>query len=264
MINQELKSALLAKLNVQAAALSKRAQKKKLEVPMSTEDATYLIAHEEGIRIDRYLTPEQVARIRGLHTTGRALPSAGHTERRASRAQATHARELRFPSQFRVANPLLQGSKLHEAVAMAGIYPVLYVLENSMRELIKRVMESTYGENWWNTELNKGRLKNLHEKAEGRMQSEKRNSWHQKRGAHPIDYVDIADLEVIIQAKRDCFIPGIIPDLPWFEQFMRELCPSRHVVCHMNPLNDEHVQDVRLKLRKWENMIRSAGAAIPA
>jgi hypothetical protein len=63
-----LRSALLAKLGLTQQGLSKRVQLKKAMSPMSTEDAAYLIAHEAGIKIDKYLTDEQVDRVRGLRS----------------------------------------------------------------------------------------------------------------------------------------------------------------------------------------------------
>jgi len=263
MINRQLKKALLGKLGVQPAALSKRAQRKKLEIPMSTDEATYLIAHEEGLRIDQYLTPEEVARIRGLHISSRPAIAAGKLEQKRAPSPAV-PRELRFPGEFKVASPLLDATKLGEAHAMARIYPVLYVLENSVRELTKRVMKATYRDDWWNTRLTNGKLKTVYQRAAARMQTEKKNAWHQKRGAHPVDYADLLDLKDIICGHQDCFVPNIIPDLSWFENFMKELHPSRNVVCHMNPLTDDNVKDVQLKLRRWENIIKNASTAIPA
>jgi hypothetical protein len=181
-----------------------------------------------------------------------------------AKAAPAKARVLHFGGDIRISSPLLGSTKLAEAKEMARIYPVLYVLENSMRELIQRVMKAKFGDDWWDTQLAVGKLKGVHERAQGRMVSEKKNSWHQKRGAHPIDYVDIADLESIICGKRDCFVPNIIPDLSWFENFMKEVVPSRNVVCHMNPLSDHNVQDVKLKLQKWENTLKSAAGAIPS
>src|SRR5688572_22094831 len=154
MINPQLKKALLGKLGITESALSRRAQKKKLELPMSTDDAAHLIAHQAGLRIDQYLKPEQVAHIRSLHiaNSGGVAPASSKPEpKRASPSNGT--RELRFPGEFKVANPLLDATKLGEARAMARIYPVLYVLENSMRELIKRVMKAKHGDDWWNTRL---------------------------------------------------------------------------------------------------------------
>jgi hypothetical protein len=45
---------------------------------------------------------------------------------------------------------------------------------------------------------------------------------------------------------------------------MKELYPSRNVVCHMNPLTNDNVTDVQLKLRKWESVLRNAAGVIPA
>jgi hypothetical protein len=264
MTNRALKKALLDKLEIQPQGLSKRVQKKKALVPMSTAEATYLIAHEEGIKIDRYLTPEEVARVRALHVPKTHVPPAGHPERRGARARGNDARELRFAGDFRLRSPFLDAAKLAEAAAMSRIYPVLYVLENSIRELIKRVMKAKFGDDWWNTRLDKGKLKGVHERAAGRRATEKKNSWHQKRGDHPIDYADIGDLEAIILGHQDAFLPHIIPELRWFEHFMKELYPSRNVVCHMNPLTNDNVTDVQLKLRKWESVLRNAAGVIPA
>lgn len=264
MTNHELKKALLAKLGIQPQGLSKRVQKKKAEIPMSTAEATYLIAHEEGLRLDRFLSADEVARIRALHTPRYPAVESRpqqHPQRRKSQPPAV--KELRFAGEIRVSNPLLPSAKLTEARAMARIYPVLYVLENSIRELIMRVMKNRFGYDWWGTQLTTGKLKNVHQTAAGRMLSEKRHSWHQKRGAHPIDYADISDLETIISAKQEYFVPAIIPDLQWFQNFMKELYPSRNVVCHMNPLDEHNVSDVQLRLKKWERTLKSAAAAIP-
>ena len=253
--DRALRTALLDKLGVQPAALSKRVQKKKRDIPMSTEEATYLIAHEEGLGIDRYLDRDQVDRIRALHTANPNRIPGDTAGSKRKKPAATAAREIRFPGEFKTSNPLLAPAKLNEAVAMAKLYPMLYVLENSIRELIKRVMHDAHGEGWWDNQLTKGKLKNVRKTASDRMRTEKKHSWHQRRGSHPIDYVDIKDLESIILAKKSLFIPDIIPDQAWFEQFMRELYPSRNVLCHMNPLDSDNVHDMCLRARKWEKIL---------
>lgn len=264
MINQQLKKALLEKLQVQPAALSKQAQKRKLEMPMSTEEATYLIAHDAGLRLDQYLNAVEVSRIRGLHTAGKGMVGGHVVEKRSQRNQKKGGvREIRFPHGIKVSNPLLPAGKLAEAVQMARLYPLLYVLENSIRELIRRVMTAKFGDDWWDNRLNKGKLKNVYDKATSRMLVEKRYSWHQKRGAHSIDYVDITDLESIILGHQEQFFSDIIPDRAWFENFMKELYPSRNVVCHMNPLLADNVGDLQLKVKKWDRVIVAAQSVIP-
>ena len=234
---------------------------------MSTEDATYLIAHESGIRIDRYLPADTVDRVRQLHTqtaTGNTNASAARTAPTRAKRGKTGSVEIRFPSGFKTEDALLPKSRLNQAVAMAKIYPLLYVMENSIRELIKRVMAAQYGKDWWNTQLTNGKLKGVHKKASDRMKSEdEKHTWHQHRGDHPIDYVDIKDLETIVMAKQSHFIPGIIPDVDWFRQFMKELYPSRNVVAHMNPLDSDNVKDVELRTKKWAKILKKASASIP-
>ena len=68
-------------------------------------------------------------------------------------AGAPVVREIKFPSEFKMKNPLLSAAKIQEAREMAAVFPLLSVIENSMRELIKRVMHAKYGEKWWDTEL---------------------------------------------------------------------------------------------------------------
>ena len=261
--NRKLRQALLEKLDISQQALSQRVQRKKRQMPMSTEDAAYLIAHESGIKIDRYLASEQVDRVRHLHTVGGQNIAGAATRGQRPRLQDKKIPEIRFPGEFRGSDPILPTSKLNEAVAMAKLYPLLYVLENSMRELTKRVLKSKFGNDWWNTELTSSRLKPVYATAALRMKTEKtKHAWHQRRGAHPIDYVQIEDLESIILGKYIHF-KDIISDREWFIQFMKEFKPSRNVICHMNPLDADNARDIQIKVRRWQKMIRNALDKIP-
>jgi hypothetical protein len=253
--NKALREALLKKMSWTKQALSARVQKKKKAVPMSTEDAVYLIAHECGLKVDKYLGKEEVARVRGLHS--QSAPVVVHTHR-PTRKVITH-REIRLSSDFKEEAPLLSASKIQEAKEMAAVFPFLHVLENSMRELIKRVMHKKYGEKWWDNELTSGKLKGVHQTAASRTATQdKKHFWHQRRGSHPIDYVDLGHLGDIISGKADDFFPSIIPQREFLESMMRELEPSRNVVCHMNPLEKGNVHDVKSWLRKWSNTIDAA------
>jgi hypothetical protein len=231
---------------------------------MSTEEATYLLAHENGLKIDKYLSREEVAQIRSLHRPSSTSGSVAPSKRASTTSgKSPQSREIRFPSDFRTTNLLLPPARLQEALQMARTFPLLYVLENSIRELIKRVMAAKYGSDWWNIRLTSGRVKNVFHKSEERLKKEAAQSWHQRRGAHPIDYVDLKDLEPLILGNEALFFPDIIPDREWFVQFMKELEPSRNVVCHMNPLSDHNIADVKLRVEKWENVLKNAAIRIP-
>lgn len=261
--NAGLKSALLKKLNTKAAALYKRADAMRKKLPMTVEESIHLIGFQEGIKIGQYLSPEQVQNIRHLQTqfvqaNGGAAQVATQPAKQHRRSKPQPAREIRFPNEFKLTNPLLPTEKLLEAKAMAAVYPLLYVVENSMRELIKRAMARKFGVDWWDTELTSGKLKNIHSKVAERMQTEGRTSWHQKRGSHSIDYTDFSDLAIIILSKQEHFIPDIIGDREWFVQFMKELTPSRNVICHMNPLDSHNVDDIKLRAKRWEKLVAAA------
>jgi hypothetical protein len=55
---------------------------------------------------------------------------------------------VRLPRELEVGDILLSPEKVGQAKRMASVYSLLYVLENSMREVIRRVMNAKYGGNW--------------------------------------------------------------------------------------------------------------------
>jgi len=170
---------------------------------------------------------------------------------------------IRFPNEFKAKDPILPDSKLREAKEMAAIYPLLYVLENSIREVIKRVMKEKHGDEWWQDRLTDGKAKNVKDKAASRMKTETRNKWHQRRGSHPVDYVELEDLETIVRSNEVDFFPNVLSDKEWFRQFMRELVASRNVVCHMNPLDKTNIQDLKVKVARWNKQIGASDSKLP-
>ena len=48
-------------------------------------------------------------------------------------------------------------------VTDGGLYPILYVLENSMREVVRRIMRAQFGDDWWDKHLVCGKLKTIHQ-----------------------------------------------------------------------------------------------------
>ena len=261
----DVRRQLLQKLKVTKQALHNRVTQRKKRMPMSTQDAVCLIAHEVGIKIDRHLQPDDLARIRSLISSA---TGNGHQQQPSSshRVATDGPRpvEVRFPGNFHLGDPLLSKDKIEEALEMARVYPLLYVLENSIREVIKRVMQAKHGTDWWNTQLTSGKANTVRLTAVGRQQKEEtKHAWHQRRGSHPIDYVDLDDLLTIIQAKQTDFVPSVFHDLTWFPNFMTELSPSRNVVCHMNPLSDLNARDIRNKLERWQQLVKTRKAAIP-
>ncbi len=262
MINRRLRKALLKKLNVTPQALSQRVQKLKRQYAVTTEDATYIIAQWEGIILDKYLDRDTVNRVRGIiqqisHITQDTTIIA-KLARRGKREAEKKQLFVVFPKEFTVTDPILEKRKLLEARDMAAIYPLLYVLENSIREVIDRLMTNRYGNNWW--DLKAGKLK---DKVSERMSDEKKNSWHQRRGARPIDYLDLAQLPALVRQVQKDIVPDIIPSIEWFTQFVDEVYKSRCVVCHMNPLDDTNIKAVKLRFTQWQRQMTGKKDLIP-
>jgi len=235
---------------------------------MDTATAQCVLAHRQRIRLNEYLPAEVVDGVQSV--ISRLGPEHGATARAAikstttpSRRGAVVNRSIVFPQEFKTRDPLLSDARLKEARDMAAIYPILYVLENSLREVIRRVMAAKYGADWWNTALVGGKVKSLKDTSDQRRAKEDQMAWHQRRGAHPIDYVNLDDLGTIVEAKQDDFFPHVFSDREWFRSHIRELAPSRNVLCHMNPLDETNIKDIKVRADRWRKVIEASLSAIP-
>jgi hypothetical protein len=251
--------------------LSARVQQLRRVIPMTTSMAHAVIAHQHGIKIDRYLEHDELERVRDVVAK---LPTnstlSGAQRGSAARGSTTgkpdrRPRTIVFPNKIKLLDPLLSGAKIQEAREMAAVYPLLYVLENSMREVVQRVMRHKYGTDWWDTALTNGKMKTLKANSDARRAKEAKKSWHQRRGEHPIDYIDLGQLGEIVIGKQDDFFPLVLGDnRDWFEHsLMPELVLSRNVLCHMNPLDANNVTDVGVKATRWHKLVAERRDYIP-
>ena len=261
--NRQLRKVLLKKLGVTPQALSQRVQNLKRGYAITTEDATYIIAQREGIILDKYLDKDTVNHVRGIiqqiTTMTQATTTIAKLARKGKRKSEEKQMVIVFPKEFTVTDPILEKKRLLEARDMTAIYPLLYVLENSIREIIDRFMTSYYGSKWWDSKA----PKELRETVNRRMSDEQKNSWHQRRGARPIDYVDLNQLSTLMRRLEKEVVPTIIPSIEWFTQLVEEVYKSRCVVCHMNPLDTVNIQSVKIRFTQWQKQISAKKSLIP-
>jgi len=251
MTNQKLKKALLDKLGITQQGLSLRVQKLKKKISMTTEDATYVIAQQEGLILDKYLDVGTLDRVRKLHIDTSPLPQVS-VPLKVTKGKSSVEKIIKI-GQDKLKDPLLPNSKISEAGEMAKIFPLLYILENSIRETIDQVMTTRYGSNWWDSKA----PKKLKDKVSVHMSDEQKNMWHQRKGTRPIDYLDFIELPKLMNKLQKEFVPDIIPQFQWFDQLVQEVYKSRCVVCHMNPLHQDNVKAVKLRLSHWQKQIQS-------
>jgi hypothetical protein len=252
MINKRLKKDLLEKLRISHQALSQRAKRIKEKMPMTTEEAIYVVAQQAGLSLDKYLYKDTLNKIRQI-----LAQQKQNIEIREPKSKKTQNknREVVFtlPGYSSMTDPLLDSIIINQAKEMAVIYPLLYILENSIRRFICLVMEKNYGQDWWDKQVSK----KSKDTVSGRMDEEHINSWHQRRGSRPIDYLDFKELPSIVYTLKDEIAPSIIPNYEWFRQLVEEVYKSRNVLCHMNPLDRTSINSVKVKFSQWQKQIKA-------
>jgi len=175
-------------------------------------------------------------------------------EERAKRTRTSGSTRItKIGDTFIFHDPILAQSKIDEAREMSQIYPFIYILENSIREFIQKLMIFQFGENWWEEQTSSGLKKDVAD----RMADDKRDCWHQRRGARHIDYLDLKDLPYLVNKLEKLIVPDIIPSLEWFRTLVNEVYKSRCVVCHMNPLDRNNIDAIKVRFNHWEKQLEA-------
>jgi hypothetical protein len=263
--NAAVKKSLLGKLNVTPQRLSQLAQKRKAELPMTTEQAVYTLAHEKGIDLSKHLSREETAEVRELVAqlrsgSARSVPT---TPPNGGQARKTSPRPVLITiAGVKVEKlPGMTATHANEAKQMAEkVYPALYVFENSARDVITRVLKAAVGDDWWDKVV----PQKVKDKASGRKRDEAKDPWHGKRGAALIDYLDLTDLPSIVSAPKAWpHLKSILGRPSWFQELVNELNVSRRVAAHMNPLEPDDVKNVEAAFRKWAKVLKATSDLIP-
>ena len=256
-IDRKLRAVLLNKLNVSPQRLSQRVKLVKEHYgPMPTELATYVIAHKEGIDLTKFLNIETVDRVRSL------LPNNGaivveQIRRKKTRAAPSYAR-INIVGKLPDVDAFLSSGIAKDAQAMAQVYPIYYTLENSLRIVIKRIMENKYGKQWWDSKAPKPVKKNV----DDRKCQEDKKPWHGKRGQHEIFYSNFGDLRTIIERNWDDF-KKFFPSRLWITQKLDELENPRNVLAHHNPVSKIDLKRMEVYFEDWVNLLKDRRQLIP-
>lgn len=247
----KLREALIRKLSVKRQAVWARANRMREKYgPMSLEEATALVAHDEELDVSQYMDPPELQRIRDL-INHRAIMQSPDLQRRA-KLPAPRTVKVTIAGEFSLTDPVLPTAILDDAKQMTKVYAELYVFENSVREVILRAMSKAHGEGWWE----RGAPAKVRKNVADRMSNEKKNPWHGKRGAHQIYYTNITDLPLIIRRNWSVF-EDLFPSQMWVFQKIEEIAQSRNVVDHHNPLNRRDQDRIRVYFKDWIDQVQS-------
>jgi hypothetical protein len=258
----DLLRALARKRGVTERQIRRLAQKRKAELPMETSEAVYTIAAEAGIDITTYLDAEEVQKVRALLTQ---LRVGGGDSRPSQDAGATGAGRRRSaapkPALVTLSGvnverlPGMSAARAKEAKRMAEkVYPIIYVFENSARDLISAVLAKEIGEDWWDQVV----PRRIREAARERKEGEGDDPWHGKRGASMIDYTMLTELPKIVGANEAWphFRP-IFARKSFFEELVNDMNVSRRVAAHMNPVSADDARHVEVAFRKWAKTLKA-------
>ncbi len=139
------------------------------------------------------------------------------------------------------------------------VYPLLYIFENSVRDLIERVLKDAYSSEWWTMAVPKA----VRETATKHKAAEAKEPWHGARGKRDIDYVFLNDLWSIIKDKWNHF-GQFFPNQSWVEALITgDMNVSRRVFAHMNPLHENDVKNIEAAFRKWTKQLKAVEAKLP-
>jgi len=249
-INKDIMKRLLEKteLSLQRVYQMIDDKRQQYSFAISKETAAYLVAAENTIDISKYLKEDELAKVRELKAV--IIPTV--KPRPVARDTSSKQIIIEIDKNVKVVDPLLPKKFVDDATKMASVYPVVYIFENSVRNLISNVMTSKHEEKWWETNVGA----KIKEKVKGRMDNEDKNRWHGRRGAHPIFYTDIDELKSIITANWSDF-EDMFPNLQWVTGKIDEIEMSRNVIAHNNPLEDRDIVRLKLNLEDWLKQIAS-------
>jgi hypothetical protein len=257
----QLRADLMKKLGgISKQRLSDRvAQVKKAHGPMTTEDAVYLLAHQSDLDLPRYLDPGTVDRVRGmLQVTATRAPMSAPPAAPRSLALATRSRPQVRINTDPPSAPLLTAAVAEDAKIMAKVYAQLYVLENSARDVIHRVMTAKHGKDWWSKKAGS----KVQQRVQGREDKEDKEPWTGKRGAHEISYTDFGDLERIILNNWSDF-EDILGSTSFVTSTLGGLEPLRNITAHNNRAAKKEVDRLRIHFDDWVKQIDGRKATIP-
>ena len=264
--NAAVKNALLGKLKVTPQRLSQLAKKRKQELPMSTEQAVYTLAHENGIDLSKHLSKDETTEVRSLVAQLRAgVSTSAATAANGKTRRIGKGTEPR-PVLITIAGvnveklPGMTATHAKEARMMAEkVYPAIYVFENSVRDLIECVLKVHFGADWW-TKAVPGKVQSI---AKKHKDAERKDPWHSNRGGRDIEYVFLNDLWAIIKHQwahfKDLFLSQ-----SWAEMLITsDMNVSRRVLAHMTALDGDDVKNLEAAFRKWAKQLKGVEDKLP-
>jgi len=108
-------------------------------------------------------------------------------------------------------------------------YWKLYAIENFFRVFIHSVLSAQIGPHWWTRAVDT----RIQGNAQRFRQQYLRQPWYTSPGAHDIYYSFLSELNEIIRANSNLFLP-LVPDIDLWIARIEQIRLPRNIVGHMN------------------------------
>ena len=241
-----------AKENLKISRQAVEAQEKTIKKrygPFSDEVALGIVAHKAGVDISKIVSEKEIL-VSIQNALDRIALLKSDTPPNKTRT-IVRTITVNIGKDLSLSDPLLNKQILQDAQSMTVVYADIYVFENSVRDVINRVLTKNIDFDWWSSKAVK---KEILDKIQDRIDNENRNPWHGRRGAHPIYYSDISDLEYLMRRHWGYF-RDIFPRFAWVSEILEKVMISRNVIDHHNPLSKRDQKRLKMNIEDWQKQI---------
>lgn len=147
---------------------------------------------------------------------------------------------------------LIDDDHVVPARKMSVVFTAITAFENSVRELITKVLSDEKGETWWDSSVSE----NIRKRAESRKSQEDKIRWHTSRGQSLIYYTELGDLVSILQNNWELF-EDYLHSFEWAKNIIVTLEKSRNVIMHGGQLDMTDIERIGTSIRDWIRQIGS-------
>jgi len=274
-ISQALLKAIEQKLEIKRRAIDYRIQSLKEKYNLEDDEvAICLLCYDESVNISPE-NPKYFDKKKGYAVPKWAIDDA---KRNLSAGIVPQTQELsgkvktlpdneekaKYPPDIKIQpDPILPYEKLEEAKLIARkVYPYIYILENSIREFIKHVMENQLypGQNWWNLpNVVPDDVKNI---VARNKRNEAQNPWLGGKSStvHEIYYTSLWHLASIITHDHNWEPPGrpnqgfksILGRKNFINYITEKVSNIRNNIMHSNPIKRNIINKAKQVLQEWQ------------
>lgn len=208
--------------------------KKKNHGLVTSNAAAYVWANNNGVNVYRYLSDVDKKSLQHLNVPQVKRELVG------TRKIKTKSAEVQYGQKY-----------ITNANQNAEIYPHVFILENSLRDLILEKFKAL-GPSWWKDK--KIIKEDISKHADYIQEQEKKHKWLGPRGNHPIYYVGLEHLYKIIEMNYNPHFRDIF-ELSKLKTWIDECVPIRNLLAHNIKTQEEERDNIRIRVKYICNLI---------